>query len=145
MQHFRSGPSEPWLGHRTWGWFSNIHVHICDKCICVWCACSEHLWRLREGSEGGREKTRILCLFSHCPAVKTSAEQKRIKFPERKPTSNPVIPLIERTCAGPPRSLSVKKQKFFRSPRTCQPPCAAKLWQGTLASAAYLCCVHSLR
>lgn len=50
--------------------------------------------------------------FSRCPAVKTSAEQKRIKFPERKPTSNPVIPLTERTCAGPTRPLSVRKQKF---------------------------------
>lgn len=86
-------------------------------------------WELGEGSNGCKEKARRLCGSLPAQLLRHLQNKEEKKYPEREPTSNPTIPSIEHTHPDMPRSICVRKPKIFRSPRTCKPPCAAKLWQ----------------
>lgn len=103
-----------------------VYKHTCAY-TCDVPSCSEQFGGVGGGSDGHREKARSLCASLPAQLLRHLQNKGEHNFQKGTLTSNSVIPLIERTCAGLLRSVSVRKQKFSRSPRTCKPPCVAKL------------------
>lgn len=136
MQHSKNGPVSS-----AWGTDPEATVHMHVRCLAALSSFGE--WE--ESPMDTEKKARSLCGSLPAQLLRHLQNKGEHTFQEGHFPPNPVIPLIERTWAGLPRSVSVSKQKFSRSPRTCRPPCAAKLWQATLASPACLCCIHSPR